>query len=262
MDEGQRDQEIFQALARILSRKRTDTAGSRMLTVGLYFLGAPYAARTLDPEGPERLVVNLRQFDCFTFVENCVVLSYLSAKETISWGRYREILEGVRYRGGRAGDYASRLHYYCDWLFENRRRGILKDIVPLPGAQALSKKINYMTIHADRYPALQDRNIHRQMKSVERRIQRRANLYVPKSQSGIVEGYIADGDLIAFTSRTDGLDVSHVGIAVHSGRGLHLLHASSLAGSVVLSAGTIDHILAGDETCSGLMVARVAEGTV
>jgi len=28
------------------------------------FLGTPYAAGTLDNEGPETLVINLRQFDC------------------------------------------------------------------------------------------------------------------------------------------------------------------------------------------------------
>jgi len=51
------------------------------------------------------------------------------------------------------------------------------------------------------------------------------------------------GNLIAITSRTEGLDVLHVGIACRVKQRLHLLHASSQAGRVILSAETLDRYL-------------------
>ena len=41
-----------------------------IVAVGRNFLDAPYEAETLEKEGTEELVVNLRAFDCVTFVES------------------------------------------------------------------------------------------------------------------------------------------------------------------------------------------------
>ena len=45
-----------------------------MLEIGKFFLGTPYVTGTLETEGAEHLVVNLREYDCVTFVENVVAL--------------------------------------------------------------------------------------------------------------------------------------------------------------------------------------------
>ncbi|MBA4397446.1 MAG: DUF1460 domain-containing protein [Syntrophus sp. (in: bacteria)] len=259
MTESFLEQEIFYALGRNFDRGKAVAAGERILAVGRYFLGAPYAAGTLEKDGPEALVVNLRQFDCFTFVENTVVLAYLFSSGPVSFARYREALTYIRYRSGRQDGYASRLHYFSDWLFDNQRKGIMKDISAGLGGQPFSKKINFMTGHPDQYPALNDRTVYRQMRAVERRMQRRVRYCIPKAALRKMEGRIAGGDLLAMTTRIDGLDVTHAGIAVHVGKQLHLLHASSLAGCVLVSTETLESYLAGNKTCSGVMVARMAE---
>lgn len=259
MAAGFRDREIFNALSQNFDRHMAGNAGERILALGRYFLGAPYASGTLEKDKPEALVVNLRQFDCFTFVENCVVLAHLFSSGPVSFARYREALTFIRYRRGRLDGYASRLHYFSDWLFDNQRKGIVKNISFILGGQPLSKKIHFMTGHPDQYPALQDRAVYRQMRDVERRTQHRVRHYIPKAALKKMEGRIADGDLIAITTRIEGLDVTHAGIAVHVGQGLHLLHASSLAGCVLVSTETIDRYLTENKTCSGVMVARMTE---
>jgi len=259
MAAGFRDREIFNALSQNFDRHMAGNAGERILALGRYFLGAPYAAGTLEKDKPEALVVNLRQFDCFTFVENCVVLAHLFSSDPVSFARYREALTFIRYRRGRLDGYASRLHYFSDWLFDNQRKGIVKNISIIPGGQSFAKKIHFMTEHPDQYPALQDRAAYRQMRDVERRMQRRVRHYIPKTALKKMEGRIADGDLIAVTTLLEGLDVTHAGIAVHVGQKLHLLHASSLAGCVLVSTETLDRYLAGIKACSGVMVARMVE---
>jgi hypothetical protein len=259
MTAGFQDREIFYALSQNFERYRAGAAGERILALGRHFLGAPYTAGTLEKDGPEALVINLRQFDCFTFVEHCIALTRLFSSRHVSFARYRETLTFIRYRRGSLDGYASRLHYFSDWLFDNQRKGILKNISPILCGQPFSKKIYFMTGNPDQYPALEDRAVYRQMRTVERRMQRRVRHYIPKTELKKMEGRIADGDLIAVTTRIEGLDVTHAGIAVHVGQRLHLLHASSLAGRVIVSMETLDRYLAGNKACSGIMVARMVE---
>jgi hypothetical protein len=261
MDADFRDRKIIDALSQkfMMAKDRTNTAGEWMLSLGRYFLGTPYAAGTLEKEGPETLVINLRQFDCFTFVENIIALTRLLPSGHVSFDRDQETLTSIRYRRGRLDGYASRLHYFSDWLFDNQRKGIVKNISRALDGQPFSKKIDFMTGRPDQCPALTDRDLYRQMQAVERRIQKRAVYYIPKASVITIENQIADGDLIAVTPHTEGLDVVHVGIAVHVKQKLHLLHASSHAGRVIISTETLDRYLDESKNRTGIMAARVVD---
>ncbi|NJO89440.1 MAG: DUF1460 domain-containing protein [Chloroflexia bacterium] len=72
---------------------------------------------------------------------------------------------------------------------------------------------------------------------------------------------IKDGDLVAFTTTIDGLDVSHVAIAVFSNGRLHFYHASSSKKKVVLSENPMSEYLAGMKKNDGVLVARVHFGS-
>ncbi|PJC76299.1 MAG: DUF1460 domain-containing protein, partial [Syntrophobacterales bacterium CG_4_8_14_3_um_filter_58_8] len=89
------DREICEALLE-KARERGDSArsvGDLIVEVGRHFLGAPYEAETLEREGPEELVINLRAFDCVTFVENAVVLAGLIRAGKTAFGDYTAALE-------------------------------------------------------------------------------------------------------------------------------------------------------------------------
>jgi hypothetical protein len=66
-----------------------------------------------------------------------------------------------------------------------------------------------------------------------------------------------NGDIIAFTTKDEGLDVSHVGFAIWQGKKLHLLHASSKEGGVVISKITLAAFLKANKKFTGIIVARV-----
>jgi hypothetical protein len=70
------DRRIFEELIRFLDKKKTSTKfpGKLMLDIGKFFLGTPYVAGILETKKAEHLVVNLREHDCVTFVENVVAL--------------------------------------------------------------------------------------------------------------------------------------------------------------------------------------------
>ena len=231
---------------------------SRLIVeIGLFFLGAPYRVGTLEMDGAERLVVNLRELDCFTFVENVVVLALVFKSRQRSFEAFCRMLRKIRYRQGRLQGYASRLHYFTDWIHDNEKKGIVKDVTAEIGGRPWRKTINFMTTHQDLYPRLMDAGNLRAMKSVENTIKRRTLFFIPKKVLKRIEGRIRDGDLIAITTDREGLDVQHVGIAARVKNRIHLLHASSREGRVVLSPKTLYRYLMQSKVRSGIIVVRI-----
>src|SRR6187431_2979505 len=49
--------------------------GEVIVRVGKWFVGTPYTPSTLEQPGPEHLVVNLRTFDCVTYLENMLTFA-------------------------------------------------------------------------------------------------------------------------------------------------------------------------------------------
>ena len=49
----------------------------RVTAIGRYFIETPYVGGTLDINEQEQLVVNLREFDCVTFVDNVLALALM-----------------------------------------------------------------------------------------------------------------------------------------------------------------------------------------
>ena len=63
------------------------------------FIGVPYVASTLEVNPDEELVVNLRQLDCTTLVENVVALTLTVREEHPTFVSFCRNLEKIRYSG-------------------------------------------------------------------------------------------------------------------------------------------------------------------
>jgi hypothetical protein len=254
-----RDERVFEELIRFLDKKRTLTTfpGQLVIETGKFFFGKPYRVGPLETQGAERFVINLREFDCFTFVENVVALASCLKSQEQSFEGFRRLLQKIRYRNGRLQGYASRLHYFSDWIYDNQKKAIVRDVTAKIGGKPYRKTINYMTTHPDLYPLLKNEANLRKIKSVERSINRRSLYYVPKKVVKTLKDRIVDGDIIAITTNTKRLDVQHVGLAVRVKNRIHLLHASSAEGKVVVSGQTLYRYLMQSRTRSGILVGRL-----
>jgi hypothetical protein len=153
--------------------------------------------------------------------------------------------------------YSSRLHYFSDWIYDNQRKGIVRNVTADIGGRPFRKTINFMTTHPDLYPLMKNEANLRRMKSVERTISRRSLYYIPKRIVRVLQDRIVDGDIIAITTNTEGLDVQHVGFAVRVKNRIYLLHASSAERKVVFSQQTLYRYLMQSRTRSGIMVVRL-----
>ena len=252
------DRKIFRNLLKAIRRQdySAEPLGELVLAVGVSFLGTPYVSNTLECDGREKLIINLRQLDCFTFVENVVTLARLVRSGGGSFRDFISALENIRYRKGVLNGYASRLHYFSDWLYDNQEKGILKDISSMAGGEPFVKKINFMTSNRIMYPALQSEMEFERMLVTENVCSRHNLYYIPNAKLKAGAEKIKNGDLIGITTNIEGLDVLHTGIAVQFKRGLHLLHASSKEGRVIISGETLYRYLNLRKSRSGLMVAR------
>ena len=253
------DRAIYHDLVRSFRNygERTRPIGELMLDVGKYFLGFPYVSHTLEREGRETLVINLRGFDCFTFVENVIALAGLIRKDKSHFRGYAAQLKDIRYRHGISKGYSSRLHYFTDWLYDNEQKGILKNVTRRSGGEPLRKKFNFMTRHRESYPALSMEKSYREMTAIEKRLSGRLLHHIPKAAIGKLGDAVENGDLIAISTGIEGLDIVHVGLAVRLRKGLHLLHASEIEKKVVISDVTLHQYLSRRKMMTGIMVGRV-----
>lgn len=231
--------------------------GDLIVELGRCFLKTPYRAGTLDGPGREKLVINLSEFDCTTFVETVLALTIYAGGEPLSPSEYRRNLKIIRYRQGTIEGYASRLHYFTDWLRDNQKKKILTDVTFRLGGKPVHKKINFMTAHRDLYPALKNKTAYDKMLRVEKSLSRKTFHVIATGRLSAIEAKILNGDIIAFTTDEDGLDVSHVGFAVRQGKTLKLLHASSREGAVVLSKKSLAAYVQSSKKISGIIVARM-----
>lgn len=221
-----------------------------------FFLGVPYVGKTLEYE-PERLIVNLREMDCMTFVENVLALAEASASGTPSWQAYLEKLQQIRYRDGKIEDYTSRLHYTSDWIYENEKKGLIADITKEIGGVPLAMDVSFVSTHPESYMQLQSHPEYiAVMAKKEKEINSRQYYYIPKEEIDKREAQIRTGDIVCFVTSIKGLDISHVGIIHKEGDKMTFIHASSGKKRVIINEESLQDYVLGIKKSKGIMVLR------
>ena len=201
-------------------------------------MGTPYVSGTLDTSNEEQLVVHLDKVDCTTLVETVLAHTIADKEGKRSFCDFKDALKNIRYRRGELNGYASRLHYFSDWIKDNERKGLIKEYTSnLPNIRKRLLSLDFMTTHVPSYPQLKDNpSMVEVMKELESAWQGVEIAYLPKEYLNLSsdELPIKNGDILAITTNIKGLDVVHVGFACWMGGKLHLLHASSNAMKVIL----------------------------
>ena len=240
---------------------RQSATANLVLFFAHQFEGAPYEAATLEGSGEEQLVVNLRAFDCTTFVETVLALALTARNGSPGWDDFLRHLTLLRYHRGRIQGYASRNHYFTQWALNADSLGLLSEPQAPVCSAARVQQLHYMSRHPEAYPALQSAPGQlQQIRQREQEASGRTVRYIPSDSLSLptVRREIADGDVLALVTRTAGLDVSHMGLAEWGSDGrLHLLHASSRQGRVVLDAQPLARYLHSRPSLLGLRVLRL-----
>lgn len=227
------------------------------------FLGRPYVGHTLEVADPEQLVVNTRQLDCTTLVENVTALTLCAYRNLYTWRDYLNALVQLRYRRGQLDGYASRLHYFTDWITDNTQKELVTEIQQPESVFSAVQTIDvhYMSSHPDAYKALKNHpELVKTIAAQEDSLNGRCYRYIPKPgvrDTKAMRSAVRDGDIIAITCSKPGLDIAHLGFAVWRKDGLHLLNASQLHKKVVEEPMTLGQYLSKHPSHTGIRIIRI-----
>lgn len=256
-----RDRRIFHETMAWARDERLDTLplGEIIVRVGRRFVGTPYVPGTLDPEGPERLVVNLRGLDCVTYVETTLAMARLIQRNDHDFDSFLAELTRIRYRGGILDGYPSRLHYFSEWIADNQAMGLVRDVTRELGGERDPEPIDFMSSHVDAYRQLADPAHLQAIHDTEHRLSERARYVLPEARIADAATGIRNGDIIAATSTLEGLDIAHTGIALWLDGRLHLMHAPLVGKSVEISTLPLAERILDIRAQDGIVVARPLE---
>lgn len=234
-----------------------------MLFFARQMKGLPYVAHTLEVNNTEQTVINLRQLDCTTYVENVMALALCMKQCKPSFEQFCRNIADIRYAKGKQIHYTSRLHYFTSWIEENTKKGLCHEIQsPAPPFTAIQTlRIDYMTKHVASYRMLKiNPDYIPEIDKTEKQLTGKKYRYIPKEQvknTKLLRQTIHNGDIIATTTSISGLDTQHIGIAVWHEDGLHMLNASSIHHKVVEEPMTLYKYLQRRKTMPGIRIVRV-----
>lgn len=246
-----------------------------------FFIDKPYVAHTLETDGEESasfneksgaaikdegaaikeesVVVNLREFDCTTYIETVVALTQTVRSQDHSFDNFIKNLKTLRYREGVLNGYSSRLHYFTDWLYDNEKSGVLENLTTLLGGIREDKQLNFMSTHREAYSQLKlnDSNLS-EIIDIEKEINDRGCIsYIPKSKIADIDSRIPHMSIIAFATSINGLDVTHTGFAYQKDGGLIFIHASSAKNKVIIDSLSLSEYCNLQKSCTGIIVAKL-----
>ena len=233
----------------------------RTLHFAKQMLGVPYVAGTLDGNEEEQLVVRTDALDCTTFVETVLAFCIADKRGERDFEGFKKALIQIRYRDGNLNGYASRLHYFSDWILNNEQMRFVKECTSETAcSQPKALWLNFMTTHVDSYlPMKKNPELVKEMAAHEKNWQGMVVACIPKEMLNLSPEKleIKNGDILAITTDVKGLDVVHVGFAFWKGEKLHLLHASSVAKKVIEDSLSLYEYSKNKKAHTGVRVVRV-----
>lgn len=268
---------VYNRVAAAVQHKAAEsTVAELVVDIALELLETPYLWASIECE-PEALQVFLDKTDCILFVElsTCLALT-LKGKRIVqagdgehfairqtpsvvnaepSYALLCDNIRNMRYRLGRVDGYASRIHYTSEWLLQNSTNGILHEYTCAIG-QELAQSFSYMSMHPQNYRQLSDDACTLgTIRLIEEHLSaQQPYCYVPQAdlRKAEVMQTIRSGDIVAFVSPREGLDLAHVAIAYKVGDEMHFIHASYGAKKVIIEQKTL-----ADYAVNGIRVARL-----
>ena len=172
------------------------------------FVNTPYEANTLIgySNTEEKLVIRTDKFDCFTFID--------MIEASKSHKPIEDAIKTIRYKNSQV-KYTNRNHFFSDWTIYNSH---IKDVTCQIG-------ICYKTL----------KNLNQKSKN-EVYLQGIAiiqrEIYYTKPEN-LDYTKLQNGDYIGIYTPKNGLDVTHVGIAIQKENIWYLRHASSKEKKVI-----------------------------
>ncbi len=219
-------------------------------------LGITYVDGLLDEPEEEQLVVTLDGTDCVIYVETSLALAMTTLQGHSSFEAFRDNIRVIRYREGEIDGYESRLHYFSDWLATNEEKGFISILFQDEELPEIGP-VNFMSENRESYKHLGDNvDMIRKIRKMEDRSVDRDLKYIPEDRIPEFVSRFRTGDVLAFVTTVDGLDIIHTALVKMDGGRAGFYHAS-LTGSVIVDPKTIYEYARNRDNINGIVIARL-----
>ncbi len=172
------------------------------------FLNTQYKSNTLkgSKDIQEQLVIDLKNVDCFTFID------YVEAmKQSSNFEQFKQNLIQLRYQKGKIS-YQNRNHFFTDWAQHNDFENITSKI---------TNKTEKLVKHLNQFD---DNKLYLEGIGVKQRL---VEYIKPEQVTQELLDQLQTGDYIGIYTTKEGLDVSHTGLIIKKGSRTFFRHASS-----------------------------------
>lgn len=260
-------QDIFQ---KIVSKARANgwtklPIGELMGKIARQLEGTPYVGFTLETSpDQESCVVNLKGLDCVTFFEDTLDMARMLKRGKSRPEDMLAEIQYTRYRGGKMGDFTTRLHYTTDWFVDNEKKGVVKILAPtLPGAAPFTQKVGIMSQKPTNYKQLVAHpELVPTIAKLETEINERQLMFVPMDKLAEAQSQLQTGDIVGVATSETGIDIAHTGLVIKDEQGVpHFMDASSSKRHyrVTFEPGPISQAFYWSKKLTGAMFARPLE---
>lgn len=254
---------------RIVSKATTEywsklPIGELIGKIAMELKGTPYVGFTLEvSKDVEACVVNLKGLDCVTFFEDSLCMARMLKRGKSSPEDLIAEVTFTRYRGGKMGDFTTRLHYTTDWFVDNEQKGVVKILAPeLPGAAPFTQKVGIMSEHPENYRQLKAHpELIPAIHAIEDKINARSLKFIPLDKLEAAERFLQTGDIVGVATTAEGIDIAHTGLCIKDEQGtVHFMDASSSRAKMQVTLETeISKALHWSPKLTGAMFARPLE---
>lgn len=220
-------------------------------------LGIPYVGGLLEVPPMETLVVTLEGSDCVLFVEYSLALTVTTLQKSTNFDDFAQNVAFFRYLDGKVDGYASRQHYFSDWLKTNQQKGLLSILhQSTPGLQSLTP-VNFMSKNRSAYRQLSESDsLFQKISAREAYLNANPLKYIPQNRIPEFDSTFQTGDILSFVSTIDGLDIAHTALIIRDGDKVRFYHAST-TGAVIKDPKTIFEYTRDRRNVNGIIVARL-----
>lgn len=197
------------------------------------FQGVPYGSGGRGSRKGQTLV-NVEEMDCLTFVENFLALYF--TRRTVARSNtamtdedilaaFVRKMNHIRYYRAINCEWEDRLFYFTQAMWQLQQYDVVTDVASING-EPYRKRIHYVSSHRDKYPGIRN---WAQVLRLEQELSAARRFYYPLDAYDRYREVAQPGDIIAFASTVDGLDISHVGfIDLDKDGELLITHSSSI----------------------------------
>ena len=219
-------------------------------------LGITYVGGLLEVPPVETLVVTLQGSDCVLFVEHAVAMAMTTMQGSTDFEQFTSNLALFRYGDGIIDGYASRLHYFSDWLKTNETYSRIHILFQQDDLPTLNE-LGFMTLNRQAYRQLAaSDSVFTLIQQRERELNEAGGLhYIPMQKIPEFESRLQTGDILSFVTTIEGLDITHTAIVKRDGNRVGFWHAST-TGSVIEDPKTIYEYVRDRRNVKGIIIAR------